>query len=315
VAWKFRQERVADGDVVEPSEFRINTNEFVSELNGFLDADNVKRQSIGNGNIKRNTFTELIGPDQENHGRGESMFIFNHQRGVGWQDTALMTPDRNFLVPTEMDTLPQHADSSLVNAAEVKGREIEANGFKNLPRVKFSSDQDGLAIVEFCGSVSWSKWHYNYSSFPDQDVHNFLDSEGPTIGSLASDDLLHPRAYQAFMKQTKNFKVKGMYILCSQWRLTLNGMSVAESGPLGNEYQSHPIYLCGTAPVLKGRENVAKIEGRFFWYSPGDDISIEASGWSPPVKGIPTLEDFTGDTYRRDCLLYSVNMLVTYRKR
>lgn len=312
MAWKFRQERVAGGDVVEPSEFRINTNEFVSELNGFLDADNVNRQAIGKNETKRNTFTELIGPDQENHGRGQSMFIFNHANASGWQDRALMTEDRNFLVPTEMDTIPHHAGTSMIDDAEVKGREIEANGHKNLPRVKFSSDQDGLAIVEFCGSVSWSKWHYNYGSFPNQDVHNLIDA---TVGALSSDHLLHPRAYQAFMKQTKNFKVKGMYILCSQWRLTLNGMSVAESGPLGNEYQSHPIYLCGTAPVLKGRENVAKVEGRFFWYSPGDDISIEASGWAPPVKGIPTLEDFNGDTYRRDCLLYSVNMLVTYRKR
>ena len=55
MAWKFRQERVAGGDVVEPSEFRINTNEFVSELNGFLDADNVNRQAIGKNETKRNT--------------------------------------------------------------------------------------------------------------------------------------------------------------------------------------------------------------------------------------------------------------------
>jgi len=293
VAWKFRQERVADGDVVEPSEFRINTNEFVSELNGFLDADNVNRKDIGKGETKRNTFTELIGPDNFDYLGGMNMYIFNHNSASGWQDTALLFGDPNFLHPDVMDTKPEITTDQEAT--------IEAIGQKNLPRVKFSSDHDGLAIVEFCGSVSWSRWHFN-GSFPDQ--------SGRVEGSdLYDSNVKHPYIYQAFMKQTKNFKVKGMYILCSQWRLTLNGMSVAESGPLGNEYQSHPIYLCGTAPVLKGRENVAKVEGRFFWYSPGDDISIEASGWAPLVEG------YTNDTYRRDCLLSSVNMLVTYRKR
>ena len=282
-----------DGDVVEPSEFRINTNEFVSELNGFLDADNVRRKDIGKGETKRNTFTELIGPDNLDYVGGTSMYIFNHQIASGWQDSALLTVDPNFLNPDVMDTIP--------NISTDKEADIAASGRKNLPRVKFSSDHDGLAIVEFCGSVSWSRWHFN-PNFPDQEARV---PESDLYDSL----LKHPKIYQAFMKQTKNFKVKGMYILCSQWRLTLNGMSVAESGPLGNEYQSHPIYLCGTAPVLKGRENVAKVEGKFFWYSPGDDISIEASGWAPLV------EDHSNDTYRRDCLLSSVNMLVTYRKR
>ena len=293
MAWKFRQERVADGDVVEPSEFRINTNEFVSELNGFLDADNVNRQDIGKGETKRNTFTELIGPDNFDYLGGMNMYIFNHHVATGWQDSALVAVDPNFLVPDVMDTIPD-----ISTATETA---IEANGRKNLPRVKFSSDHDGLAIVEFCGSVSWSRWHFN-PTFPDQDSRLLTST-------LYNNKLKHPKIYQAFMKQTKNFKVKGMYILCSQWRLTLNGMSVAESGPLGNEYQSHPIYLCGTAPVLKGRENVAKVEGKFFWYSPGDDISIEASGWAPLVEG------HLNDTYRRDCLLSSVNMLITYRKR
>lgn len=290
MAWKFRQDRVADGDVVEPSEFRINTNEFVSELNGFLDADNVKRKSIGKDEIKRNTFTELIGPHQPDHLNGTYIYIFNHHDGFGWQDQAYGTPNPD--LDGVMNMSLEKTDSQI--------DAILSAGKMNLPRVRFSSDHDGLAIIEFCGFVSWSRWHFNI---------NFPNQAGRDDTDVLVVAMKHPSIYQAYMKQTKNFKTKGMYILCSQWRLTLNGMSVAESGPLGNEYQSHPIYLCGTAPVIKGKENVAKVEGRFFWYSPGDDNSIEASAWSPLV------EDFTTDTYRRDCILSSVNMLVTYRKR
>ena len=293
MAWKFRQERVSDGDIVEPSEFRINTNEFVSELNGFLDSDNIKRQTIGTGETKRNTFTELIGPTNTNYFRGEYIYIFNHQLGSGWQDEAMTLRNKDF---EEGIHLFIDADDVIIDGLLDQDKH-------ELPSVTFRSDHDGLAIVELCGFVSWSKWHFNHD-FPNQ------------TGRYRPGDYGHaepPWAYQAFIKQTKNFKVRGMYILCSQWRLTLNGVSVAETGPLGNEYQSHPIYLCGTAPVLKGKENVAKIEGRFFWFAPGDETSIEASSWAPTV--LTSDGKILDDTYRRDCLLSSVNMLVTYRKR
>ena len=63
MAWKFVQEFSQDGDVVEPSEWRINNNEMFSELNGFLDSDNIGRQVINNSMVARNAFTEVIGSD------------------------------------------------------------------------------------------------------------------------------------------------------------------------------------------------------------------------------------------------------------
>jgi hypothetical protein len=63
MAWKYKQEYVADGDVVEPSEWRVNINETVSEINGFLDTDNIKRDAITRPIIKRNTFTRVYSND------------------------------------------------------------------------------------------------------------------------------------------------------------------------------------------------------------------------------------------------------------
>jgi len=121
--------------------------------------------------------------------------------------------------------------------------------------------------------------------------------------------------YSYFAKQNKWFKLSSAYVLCSMWRITVNGQSVAETGPLGNEYDSHPIYLCGTTPVVKSKDNIAQLEARFIWYSPGRNHFIEASGWAPKdVKG----DDITEDpdiTWRRDCSLHSPSMHVIYRKR
>ena len=290
MAWKFIQERVESGDIVEPSEIRINANEIVSELNGFLDSDNINRQDIGIGEVRRNTFTEVIGPDSAGYFGGDRIYIFSHERS-GWHDTSRVFSNRDF--NPAYPQMNYHLDESTVRDHKDGTPEIPET---SLPKVKFISNHDGLAIVEFCGFVTWSK--FNIDGFD----HSYDDEEMWTNGK-------HPWIYCYYRKESKNYRLKSGYILCSQWRLTLNGMSIAESGPLGNEYSHHPIFLCGTAPITKGKDNVVKLEGRFFWYSPVTDDSIDASAWAP------TVSDYGLDTHRRDCLLSSVNMVVTYRKR
>ena len=84
MAWKYKQEYVADGDVVEPSEWRVNINETVSEINGFLDTDNIKRDAITRPIIKRNTFTRVYSNDVTTN----MSYVFNHER-AGWVDRAV----------------------------------------------------------------------------------------------------------------------------------------------------------------------------------------------------------------------------------
>ncbi len=280
MAWKYKQEYVADGDVVEPSEWRVNINETVSEINGFLDTDNIKRDAITRPIIKRNTFTRVYSKDVTTN----MSYVFNHER-AGWVDRAVQVYN------TDVGSSTMSTEPVGVGSAGMSSINFEV---KDLPRVTFTPDQDGLLICEFSGWVQWLKQQTN----PDD-----LKSDGTTVVRSSG----HEYAY--FAKQQRYFKSLNAYVLCSMWRLTVNGQSVAESGPLGNEYQSHPIYLCGATPILKNKETVVKIEGQFLWYSAGSDDSIQASSFSPKKVNDSSV------SYRRDCSLNSPQLLVTYRKR
>lgn len=277
MAWKYKQEYVADGDVVEPSEWRVNINETVSELNGFLDTDNIKKDSIRRDIIQRDSFTRVYTNDLTPN----NSYVFNHE-GAGWITQAKKVFNNDAFSttmsfePVGVGSVPSSIDASV----------------ENMPRVTFTPDQDGLLICEFSGWVQWLKQQTN----PD-------DLEDPIVVR----DSGHEYAY--FAKQQRYFKSLNAYILCSMWRLTVNGQSVAESGPLGNEYQSHPVYLCGATPILKNKETVVRLEGQFLWYSAGSDDSIQASSFSPKKVNDSTV------SYRRDCSLNSPQLLVTYRKR
>lgn len=281
MAWKFRQEHVKDGDVIEPSEFRINTNEFVSEINGFLDSDNLGREAINGELVERGSFVEVIGQEQN---CGFS-YLFNHQLGH-WQNTAFLIRNRDFS-STESMAIDPHLDGTVFSDLPSER--------ERLPRSRFNASHDGLAICEFSGFCQWSIHH----------VHPEFDTDVEPSTSALSE---HPH-YSYYGKQSKYFKLKSSFVLCSMWRLTVNGMSVAETGPLGNEYEAHPIYLCGVSPVLKGKDVDVQLEGRFIWYAPGTGEMIECSSWAPPIDGS------SGDTWRRDCALVSSNLIVTLRKR
>ncbi len=83
MAWKKRKKKYLDGEIVEPSPWRINQNEYASEFNGFLDNDNMKNHSISAKHIKRDTFTRVLA----NHRFSYYAYIFSHEQG-GWSNVA-----------------------------------------------------------------------------------------------------------------------------------------------------------------------------------------------------------------------------------
>ena len=266
MAWKFKQELVRDGDVVEPSEFRININEYSSEINGYLDSDNIKKESISHSDLKRGTFTEVIGMNTNLN----QSYIFNHEKS-GWQKEAFSGFDG------QTGSTLFNDEPLSVSLMSVKPYEAGA-AESSLPKVEFTTDQDGLAICEFSGWVQWLR------SSSHRDYKQWIDSSG---GSTTNEEFAS--FYSYFAKQNKWFKLSSGYVLCSMWRITVNGQSVAETGPLGNEYDAHPIYLCGATPVVKSKDNIARLEARFVWYSQGRSHFIEASGWAP--KGVSGTSD------------------------
>ena len=307
VSWKFKQEYVKDGDVIEPSELRINLNEMYSELNGFLDSDNIGRDQISIDLVKRNSFTEIVSNDID----PTYSYIFNHTRG-GWMKSAGGCQTEDLYLPfmwahpvsigAKYGVTDQPSDGQLVNYVE-----NFVNSEINLPSATFTPNQDGLLICEFSGWVNWMP----QSTHPNE-VDRQLNDTLPNK-PVSSDAGLLPEyrysQYGFFAKQNKTFKHLSAYVLCSMWRLTVNGQSVAETGPLGNEYQSHPIYLCGTTPVLKNEETVVQLEAQFVWYSMGSDDYVQASGFNPRSKVLDQ------KSYRSDCSLHSPSLIVTYRKR
>ena len=275
MAWKIKQEFVQDGDIVEPSEWRINTNEMVSEINGFLDSDNIGGKSISTDLIKRDAFTTVLSNDD----LPTKSYVFNHTTS-GWHSFA------HAVYNSEVGS------GSFALEPSDGATPWEGTGLDSMPQVTFESDQDGLLNCEFSGWVQW----LGTSSHPD-----FVDAN-PTPGAWND-------KYSYYAKRNKYYKLKSAYILCSMWRITVNGSSVAESGPIGNEYTAHPIYLCGSVPILKSRDNIVQVQAQFVWYAPGRDDYIQASSWAP------RLGSDNDQTLRRDCTLHCPTVLVTYRKR
>ena len=303
MAWKFVQEFSQDGDVVEPSEWRINNNEMFSELNGFLDSDNIGRQVVDNSMVARNAFTEVIGSDLS----PSRSYVFAHEES-GWitHGSSVSEPSSNM---RDMAIHPGSLDASGLT----KDNYLQAldNRYEKLPSVTFKPDQDGLLICEFSG---WASWMNQSTNSADMARHDSDYSPSYTeVRSTGFKTNNNHMLYGFFAQQSKNFKHLSSYVLCSLWRLTVNGQVVAETGPLGNDYQAHPIYLCGTTPITKGTETIVQLEAQFVWYSHGSEQTLSSSSFNPLEAGLRASR--TPFSYRLDCSLNCPTLIVTHRKR
>jgi|14BtaG_2_1085337.scaffolds.fasta_scaffold09159_3 hypothetical protein len=59
MAFKYRQVKPADGDIIDPEDLNANNREFVNEFNGYLDRDNIEFQSLEPKHCKRNAFNKI----------------------------------------------------------------------------------------------------------------------------------------------------------------------------------------------------------------------------------------------------------------
>ena len=308
MAWKFIQEFSQDGDVVEPSEWRININEMLSELNGFLDSDNLGRNTIDKSMVKRNTFTQVYSNDLN----PTYSYVFDHEAS-GWMDfaSAIQEGDNDLnmnISPASLDAYRKETpDGTKDSYLSLLDSQVE-----RLPSVTFDADQDGLLICEFSG---WVDWMHQSTNTNDMSRH------GPDYDPYYEG---HRRMqYGFFAQQTKNFKHLSSFVLCSMWRIIVNGQVVAETGPLGCDYSKHPIYLCGTTPITKGTSIVVQLQGQMAWWSHGAEQMLPSASFNPlehrtnswdhgTFSGATSNESYT---YRMDCSLNSPTLIVTHRKR
>lgn len=59
MAFKYRQVKPADGDIIDAEDLNANNREFANEFNGFLDRDNIEFQSISTNHCKSGTFNKI----------------------------------------------------------------------------------------------------------------------------------------------------------------------------------------------------------------------------------------------------------------
>tara|TARA_R100000329_G_scaffold151458_1_gene147701 strand:- start:4691 stop:5545 length:855 start_codon:yes stop_codon:yes gene_type:complete len=284
MAWRFPQEYARDGDVIEPSDWRTNLNETLSELNGYLDRDNLREKFIGAEGFERETFTLV----RSNHPNSEQSFLFNMEE-AGWLKETIVIRDTQTYSnsPQQVGMHPYYINVDVL--------EMDRYGTSPLPSVVISPNTSGLLIAEFSGTVDW------------------VGKSSNSAQTSESGGLTHPgisEEYSYFAPQDKKYKQLSAFIQCSMWRLTVDGQTIAETGPIGNEYSSHPIYLCGATPVTNRDQIKVQLEGRFVWYSPGTNSFKSASGFAP--KALKKDDD---QGVRTDCVLSCPNLIVTFRKR
>jgi hypothetical protein len=285
MAWKFPQEYVRDGDVIEPSDWRINLNEMLSEINGYLDRDNIRQKTLNASAFQRETFTSI----RSNDDSSMLSFLFNMEQS-GWIKNSIIIDDTQFLNTSQPDIV---ANNPYYVRPDVKPMTDYAE--KQLPHVTLFPNTSGLLIAEFSGVVDWVGRSSNRNQLSQT-------SKGDYAGISEK--------YSYFAPQDKKYKQLSAFIQCSMWRLTVDGQTIAETGPIGNEYQSHPIYLCGATPVSNTSRAVVQLEVRFVWYSPGTNSFKSASGYLPFAEG-----QSATFAARSDCVLSCPNLIATFRKR
>tara|TARA_R110000824_G_scaffold152177_3_gene323332 strand:+ start:23078 stop:24088 length:1011 start_codon:yes stop_codon:yes gene_type:complete len=336
MTWRKRQEHVMDGDIVEPSEWRINQNEFASEFNGYLDNDNLHNHTLNRRLVKRDTFTKVY-VDQKQSLYG---YLFNHTQS-GWTSQADFLVKQSGYPPSEWfgiagrqneligenwtshtsketftgwKTVENTEDPSKVLFYE-RGKE-SSRYTTELPHRDFVTDSEAMIIVDFHGTVSWM--HGIGSMHNENDVffnHLYRIHDSGTY--LGEDYPIRTTSGNGFHKpENYYYEYRAARTLCSMWRITVDGMIVAETGLLGSEYQHHPIYLCGAIPVSSGSHRV-QLEAQMVWYSPGLDKTIQSSAEYPALSKID--ETTPDDGYRinltTDCELRWPNLITQVRSR
>jgi len=336
MTWRKRQEHVMDGDIVEPSEWRINQNEFTSEFNGYLDNDNLHNHSIHRRLVKRDTFTKVY-VDQKQSLYG---YLFSHKQS-GWTNQCdflvKQSGDRSsewFGIASRHTELMDENWSDRTNKESFTGwNTVESTGNPDqvlfyergqptsrytaeLPHRDFVTDSEAMVIVDFHGTVSWLHGRGTMAS-PDDFFFNWYYRNESSDVYPGEDYPIYTTSGNGFHKpENYYYEYRAARTLCSMWRITVDGMIVAETGLLGSEYKHHPIYLCGAIPVSSGSHRV-QLEAQTVWYAPGLDKTIQSSAEFPALSKID--EKTPSDGYHvnltTDCVLRWPNLITQVRSR
>lgn len=374
MTWKKRQEHVMDGDICEPSEWRINNNEFASEFNGFLDSDNINDEALTCDQVKRDTFTRVLINQEFMH----YDYLFSHQRSGytsqpdyqvhAWdRDVYISGSEFGGVVNENMMIQIQHSldigGSIWSNILDGHGppptswRSFYNSGIianKHLPMVsvftradledpdrecrlpyfKFTTEGDSLLIIDLCGTV---QQHTAFTLNNATDACNSMiyHQEGIVTSEVVAGGegercQVNSLGYPYRLKKTNKLPEKSALILCSTWRVMVDGNVVCTSGMIGPELEAQPIYLTGAIPVTSG-DHTVEVQGKTCWYCPSTGKEVPSSAIDAHVDWEEGWEDATTaamgsifregvifnvrEKIRKDISLRQPNLVVQIRSR
>ena len=380
MAWKKRKKKALDGEIVEPSLWQINQSDLASEVNGYLDSDNVANHTLDASNVKRDTFTQVL----MNHRFAQYGYIFTHTRagwsnaadyiaredgrtrwhGVGsypirediWKKTFLrdsfgtssagsaglysspktddgraatvcnmITGDEYPSTYTEEDyPLLKHREEPYDPDIDRPGSYFPPFGYDDttrMPFFKFRADVDSMLIAELSANVSWLPhlgslnnmkrfWQHAWSLYWQRTAPPDSDGTAP-IPKWDSKKRYYGLGAPYWFKDVDGpNRHTDMWILCSQFRITVDGEAVARTGYMGPELVHHPIYLTGAVPITAG-EHTVQLEVRFVWYNPAKGGSKASSGGNPTYEP----NEDSKPWIRVDCSVRHPNLVVQIRSR
>jgi hypothetical protein len=279
VAWRFPNVMPVPGDVLHPNHWNSNIDAFSSEMNGFIDRDNLGSDVIDRVMVTNNTFAKVF-----TDFTSDSDAVY------------LKRPDDGFSVNTS--TTSWH--STGINEEEPV-----------LPKVTFTADTDGWVVCDFDGGYHWLNPYdpiggcSPFFAYNDTDVVfarvESTSSEytrmpgaatwGDVLGDLGVGKVPIERARDYWMDSwVDNWapgaiaptwsatgtvpyyvavggEVEGRYVAFGKtltpsdrdsisFRMLVDGITVAETGWLSIGLFKNGFYLTGVAPVSAGVHEV-----------------------------------------------------------
>ena len=264
MAWKYRQEYHEQGDAIIPDDWLENQNEFVSEINGYLDRDN----------FRSNGFSRNNGFDSSSNQNAMPLVSANTFNKV-YADAYSTTNDPTGNTYGMIKMLDLGGDKESVGwSTKGTGQPTAYAAFDTLPALDLNLSDGGLLIIEFSG-------HFKWFGVEEENLGLWSGVANPSWGNGAEGHLWD--VYCPDDDPDDRTGPRRMFA-CIKFRVVCDGGIVAESGWFANHVQRNSVYLVGAAPVTAGRPSVevqyklAYIDNRV----PGE--SVERFGVMQPVR-------------------------------
>tara|TARA_R110002110_G_scaffold103826_2_gene262314 strand:+ start:1403 stop:2398 length:996 start_codon:yes stop_codon:yes gene_type:complete len=268
MAWRFPAVLPVSGDVLHPGDWNRNIDAYSSELNGFIDRDNLKSDSVKGAMMKANAFVKVYSSsftDAKGAGGDPSNDFDISMRTTAWQSTDTSTDgDKMPLVNITADTdgLVQcdfHASYQWKFPIDPQGGSHAWFKFDDDTEVFWPSDSATATPLEF-GEMSTAHGERTTDEVKRDWDDKVLDYWRPNAAHPVwgvSDTSVH------FIPMNGSMRLKAKWFNngfvespgdtdCVAFRMLVDGIVIAETGWLSIGMYRNGVHLTGASPISAG---------------------------------------------------------------